>query len=90
MICLGGGYENQARVSIPSDLKSIERPTLIVIGDKDEWMPMDQVRKAMGVLNGVRQRREGLKLDVVVFDGVRPISSLFPSLPATSLSTVMV
>lgn len=60
---------------------------MIVIGDQDEWMPMDQVRKAMEILNGVKQRREGLKMDVAVFDGVRLISSLLLFSPPTFLKT---
>lgn len=60
---------------------------MIVIGDQDEWMPMDQVRKAMEILNGVKQRREGLRMDVTVFDGVRLISSFLPFPPPASLST---
>lgn len=54
-------------VSIPDDLTSLSRPTLIAIGDVDSIMPMSEVEKAISVFNDLKEKNKSAGLEVKVY-----------------------
>jgi dienelactone hydrolase len=61
----------QSLVAVPADVQRIAVPTCIIIGDHDEWMPLARVRKVESVFAALRSKDEGLKAEVIVYEGVR-------------------